>query len=71
MMEVIGDALNQQSGFTNEIPPEINKQLHEGVSPTNANARMMGFVFGGIMEQFEDDYDSEYDSEDSAYEYEV
>ena len=66
MVGVINDALNPASGFTNEIPPEINKQLHDGVSPTQANARMMGFVFGGIMEQFEDDYGSE----DSLDEYE-
>ena len=50
--------------FTNEIPPELKKMLHEGNSP--ANARMMGFAFGGILEQFEDDFDSD-DSEFMSY----
>lgn len=52
------NSLAMRDLLTNEIPPELNKILHEGSSPS-ANARMMGFAFGGILEHYEDDYDSE------------
>ena len=48
--------------LTNEIPPEFNRALQEHNSPSRVARMMMGLAFGGIDEQFEDDFDSD-DSE--------
>ena len=69
MLGQINDALRPGSEamremLTNEIPAELKTMLNEANSP--ARARMMGFAFGGILEQFEDDFDSD-DSELLSY----
>lgn len=69
MLGQIDDAMRPGSGkmremLTNEIPAELKTMLNEANSP--ARARMMGFAFGGILEQFEDDFDSD-DSELLSY----
>ena len=69
MLSQINDALRpgneaMRDKLTNEIPAELKTMLNEATSP--ARARMMGFAFGGILEQFEDDFDSD-DSELLSY----
>ena len=69
MLEQISDALHpgneaMRELLTNEIPAELKTMLNDANSP--ARARMMGFAFGGILEQFEDDFDSD-DSELLSY----